>query len=198
MQDVLLFMMAPPAPSMKAPPLTYGQSPYQYSGFRRFDSGILLILRVGIIMSTRNIPEGLSQAILVGIILVGRLAAAYIYIYIYAYNDDNNNDNDNDNDVACMHIDVYNVLSYHIMICFCLSSPRRRRRLIITIILIMIILLIIIPIIVIVIVVIVVVVVVVVMLMMIIIIIIVHLSSPRRRRHSAGPMSRLYMRSLLG
>ena len=40
---------------------------------RGFDSSIILILRGGIRMSIGNIPESLSQAILIGIILVGRL-----------------------------------------------------------------------------------------------------------------------------
>ena len=43
--------------------------------FRGFDSGIILNLRGIILMSIRNFPESLSQAILVGIILVGRLGA---------------------------------------------------------------------------------------------------------------------------
>ena len=41
--------------------------------FRGFDSSIILIFRGGILMSIRNFPYNLSQAILVGIILVGRL-----------------------------------------------------------------------------------------------------------------------------
>ena len=41
--------------------------------FRGLDSSITLILRGGILMSIRNFPEILSQAILVGIMLVGRL-----------------------------------------------------------------------------------------------------------------------------
>ena len=40
--------------------------------FRGFDSSIILILRGGILMSIGDFPECLSQAILVGIILVGR------------------------------------------------------------------------------------------------------------------------------
>ena len=42
-------------------------------GFRGFDSSIILILRGGIPRPMGNLPESLSQAILVGIILVGRL-----------------------------------------------------------------------------------------------------------------------------
>ena len=41
--------------------------------FRGLDSSIILILRGGILMSMENFPESFSQAILVGIILVGRL-----------------------------------------------------------------------------------------------------------------------------
>ena len=41
--------------------------------FRGFDSSRILILRGGILMSIGNFPEILSQRILVGIILVGRL-----------------------------------------------------------------------------------------------------------------------------
>ena len=41
--------------------------------FRGFDPGRILILRGGILMSIGNLPEMLSQRILVGIILVGRL-----------------------------------------------------------------------------------------------------------------------------
>ena len=41
--------------------------------FRGFDSSTILILRGGILMSKGDFPKSLSQAILVGIILVGRL-----------------------------------------------------------------------------------------------------------------------------
>ena len=41
--------------------------------FGGFDSSRILILRGGILMSMWNFPESLSQGILVGIILVGRL-----------------------------------------------------------------------------------------------------------------------------
>ena len=44
--------------------------------FRGFDSSIILILRGGIPRPLGTLPESLSQAILVGIILVGRLSAA--------------------------------------------------------------------------------------------------------------------------
>ena len=43
--------------------------------FRGFDSSIILILRGGILMSNGDFLESLSQAILVGILLVGRLGA---------------------------------------------------------------------------------------------------------------------------
>ena len=45
--------------------------------FRRFDSSRILILRCGIIMSMGSFPEVLSQRILVGIILVGRLGVKH-------------------------------------------------------------------------------------------------------------------------
>ena len=41
--------------------------------FRGFDSSIILILRGGILRPIGNLPESLSQAILVGIMLVGGL-----------------------------------------------------------------------------------------------------------------------------
>ena len=45
--------------------------------FRGFDSSIIFILRGGIPRPVGNLPESLSQAILVGIILVGRLGVEY-------------------------------------------------------------------------------------------------------------------------
>ena len=63
--------------------------------FRRFDSSIILILRGGIPRPIGNLLESLSQAILAGRVLVGRLGMRrgtpelrpplYIYIYIYIY-----------------------------------------------------------------------------------------------------------------
>ena len=41
--------------------------------FRGFDSSIILIIRGGTLMSIGDFPEDLSQAMLVGIMLVGRL-----------------------------------------------------------------------------------------------------------------------------
>ena len=41
--------------------------------FRGFDSSIILVLRGGILISTGGFPDILSQEILAGIILVGRL-----------------------------------------------------------------------------------------------------------------------------
>ena len=61
----------------------YGQSPYYHDDFRDFDSSIILILRAGIIMSIGNFPESLSQAILVGIILVGRLCVCFPLLRSY-------------------------------------------------------------------------------------------------------------------
>ena len=48
--------------------------------FRGFDSSTILILRGGMIMSIGYFPESLSQAILVGIVLVGRL-----WVYVVQY-----------------------------------------------------------------------------------------------------------------
>ena len=45
--------------------------------FRGFDSSIILGLRGGILMPIGNLPEILSQRILVGIILVGRLCVSW-------------------------------------------------------------------------------------------------------------------------
>ena len=45
--------------------------------FRGFDSSRILILRGGILMSIGNISEIMIQAILVGIILVGRLGVPW-------------------------------------------------------------------------------------------------------------------------
>ena len=44
--------------------------------FRGFDAYIILILRGGILMSIGKCPEMLSQLMLVGIILVGRLGVS--------------------------------------------------------------------------------------------------------------------------
>ena len=41
--------------------------------FRGFDSSIILILRGGILTPIGDVPESLSQAMLVGTMLVGRL-----------------------------------------------------------------------------------------------------------------------------
>ena len=47
-------------------------SPTNIVDFRGFDSSIMLHLRGGILMSMGNLPEVLSQAMLVGTMLVGR------------------------------------------------------------------------------------------------------------------------------
>ena len=44
--------------------------------FRGFDSSIILILRGGIVMSIGDLPESLSQAILGGIMLVGKTCSS--------------------------------------------------------------------------------------------------------------------------
>ena len=51
--------------------------------FRGFDSSRVLILRVGIPRSVGNFPESLSQAILVGIILVGRFGYGGLRILVF-------------------------------------------------------------------------------------------------------------------
>ena len=51
--------------------------------FRGFDSSIVLILRGGILMSIGDSPESLSQAILVGIMLVGRLGVLPVEVRCY-------------------------------------------------------------------------------------------------------------------
>ena len=48
--------------------------------FRGFDSSIILILRGGILMSIGDFLEDLSQAILVGIMLVGRLGVFWSFV----------------------------------------------------------------------------------------------------------------------
>ena len=50
--------------------------------FRGFDSGRILIIRRGIFVSIGDFPESLSQAILVGIMLVGRLGVMIMSIIV--------------------------------------------------------------------------------------------------------------------
>ena len=45
--------------------------------FRGFDSSVMLIIRGGILMSIGDFPETLSQQILVGIMLEGRLGVSH-------------------------------------------------------------------------------------------------------------------------
>ena len=87
--------------------------------FRGFDSSGILISRGEILLSTGNIPERLSQQILVGIILIGRLGVApsiptdrrggwsageaamtiviMSFIIMLLYSTNNNNDNHDNN-----------------------------------------------------------------------------------------------------
>ena len=59
----------------------YAQSPYWHCGFRGVDSSIILVWRGEILMSTGDFPESLSQAMLVGTMLVGRLGVrAFFYL----------------------------------------------------------------------------------------------------------------------
>ena len=48
--------------------------------FRGFDSSIMLISRGGILMSIGDLPESSGQAMLVGIMLVGRLGVQYAHV----------------------------------------------------------------------------------------------------------------------
>ena len=70
-------------------PKRYGQSPKKILDCRGFDSGIISSMRIGILMPIGNFLEILSQQILVGIILVGRLGVKreklYMCVYIYIY-----------------------------------------------------------------------------------------------------------------
>ena len=50
--------------------------------FRGFDSNTILILRGGIPRLIWDVPESLSQAILVGIMLAGRLGVSYLLKYL--------------------------------------------------------------------------------------------------------------------
>ena len=48
--------------------------------FRGLDSSIILIIRGGIPMSIRDFQEDLSQAMLVGVMLVGGLCVLYVSV----------------------------------------------------------------------------------------------------------------------
>ena len=56
-------------------------SPTKIMDFRGFDSSIILILMGGLPRPLGNFPESLTQAILVGIILVGKLGTDVCGIY---------------------------------------------------------------------------------------------------------------------
>ena len=53
--------------------------------FRGLDSSIIIHLRGGIPRPKGNFPESLSQAILVGIILVGRLGVSALFWFTKCY-----------------------------------------------------------------------------------------------------------------
>ena len=55
-------------------PLATADLPTNIMDFRGFYSSIILILRAGIPRPTGDFPESLSQAMLVGVMLVGRLS----------------------------------------------------------------------------------------------------------------------------
>ena len=57
-----------------APPRPTADLRTKILDFRGFDSSIIVVLRGGILMCMGSFPEMLSQAILVGILLVGRFA----------------------------------------------------------------------------------------------------------------------------
>ena len=57
----------------ESPPLITANLPTSIAGFRGFDSRVILILRGGILRYIGDFPECLSQAMLAGIMLVGRL-----------------------------------------------------------------------------------------------------------------------------
>ena len=71
--------------------------PTNIMDFRGFESSVILIVRGGILMSIGDVPEVLSQAILVGttiyiyiyihicIYIYIHILNKYIYIYIYIY-----------------------------------------------------------------------------------------------------------------
>ena len=50
--------------------------------FRGFDPNIILIVRGGILMPIGDFPESLSQGILVGMILLGRLGVALLLLLV--------------------------------------------------------------------------------------------------------------------
>ena len=94
----------------------YAQTPDYIVDFRGFYSSIILILRVGILMSIGDFAESLCQAMLVGTMLVGRLGVLLLLLIIIMiimiitrtttttnnnddeHNDNNHNYNDNNND----------------------------------------------------------------------------------------------------
>ena len=53
--------------------------------FGGFDSSIMLYLRGGILVSIRNFPESSSQAMLVGVILVGKLGVIQFHSEVLVY-----------------------------------------------------------------------------------------------------------------
>ena len=55
--------------------------------FRGLDSSIILIMRGGILMSTGDFPESLSQAILLGMMLVGRLGVIFSVSFPFSTDD---------------------------------------------------------------------------------------------------------------
>ena len=68
--------------------ITTADPPTNIVDFGGFDSSTILILRGGILMSIGDFPESLSQAMLVGVMLVGRLCVFKIstdLVLVYLY-----------------------------------------------------------------------------------------------------------------
>ena len=71
MIQLIMMIMSPALPGGISNDL-----PTKILDFRGFDSSRILIVRGGILMSIGNFPESLTQAILVGRFLVGRLGVS--------------------------------------------------------------------------------------------------------------------------
>ena len=91
--------------------------PTKIQDFRGFDSSIILTLRDGVIMSIGNFLESLSQAILVGIILLGRLGVCQhdakacvqrraVCLYVYRMH------------ISWMYMHVHRIYTY-MCVCVC-------------------------------------------------------------------------------
>ena len=72
--SVIIFIMSIIINTITANP------PTNIADFRGFDSSVILILRGGIPRPIGDFPEGLSQAMLVWIMLVGRLGVRFRFL----------------------------------------------------------------------------------------------------------------------